>query len=217
MTDAPAGKPKGKAAGTNEDATSAAPSVGRRRPVALLLQAGAIAAAIGSISGIVLGVVHAVDSGHSDARTTAISDGRTTASRPARVRLTVPRPSVHPKTFAESLKARGINPKYAQPDQANDLGVMVAYHLDAPGYPRDASFTMKFLVFRVRPGGDESFVNEFSDQAQLEVDSDLCTCPSPFIPIPRVKGMYRIEVQVFRPKTHSPTETASTELFRGFG
>jgi hypothetical protein len=211
VTVPPAAKPDGKAARTDEDAESAAPSLGRNRPIALLLQAGAIAGAIASISGIVFGVVHAVNRGH--------SGGRPAAPQPGQVHLAVPRSGVHRLTYAQYLKANGFDTKYAPPDQVDDVGVTVDYELSAPGYARGAEIPVLFRVFRIQPGGYASFVDELRDTAKLEVDSDSCTCTSTFIQIPRQKALYHIEVQVFRPgrKTHSPLKTDVSEPFRGFG
>jgi hypothetical protein len=58
MTDAPATKPGGRAA---ENRQNDSPPPQRSRWLSVLLQVGAIAAAIGSISALLLAVFHAVN------------------------------------------------------------------------------------------------------------------------------------------------------------
>jgi hypothetical protein len=138
--------------------------------------------------------------------------------RPQQVRLSLPSPSVHRLTFRDWMIANALDPKEAPREQLDDVGVTVEYELQAPGYSTGSEFPVSFRVLRRTPVGGEAFVDAFQDPAQLEVDSDSCTCTSSFIPIRRTRNRYRIEIQVFRPggKTHSPLKKAYTEWFPGF-
>jgi hypothetical protein len=210
MTDAPATKPGGRAAENRQNVSPPPQDPQRSRWLSALLQTGAVAGAIGSISALALGVVHVVGGGGGSGRP---------SPPPGHVVLSLPKPSVNRLTFRDWMIANGLDPKSAPKDQLDDLGVTVDYELRAPGYPSGTTFPMLFRILRRTSTGGDAFVDEFQDPAQLEVDSDSCTCTSSFIPIRRTKDRYRIEVQVFRPgpKTHSPLEKADTELFAGFG
>lgn len=210
MTDAPATKPGGRAAENRQNVEPPQQDQQRSRWLTALLQAGAAAGAIGSISALALGVYHAVGGSGS---------GGPTPPRPGHVALSLPRPSVHRLTFREWMIANGLDPKSAPKDQLDDVGVTVDYKLRAPGYRSGTTFPLHFRILRRTSSAGDAFVDEFDDAAELEVDSDSCTCTSSFIPIPRTRDRYLIEVQVFRPgpKTHSPLEKADTELFDGFG
>jgi len=186
------------------------------RALKVLLQAGAAAGALLSISGVVFGFVHAVGLGDGGG-----GGGQAVKATTGPVRLSVPRRSVRHMTFREWMIDNKIDPRYQPPDQFNERGVMVDYELEAPGYKAGSEFPVYFRLHR-RTGADRyAFVEQFEDSAKLEVDSESCTCASTFIRIPRAKGRYRIEIQVFRPgrKTHSPLKggKAYTELFRGLG
>ena len=211
MTDAPAAKPGGRAEETRQNFAPPQPDQSRSRWLSVLLQTGAVAGAIGSIVALALGVGHAVGFGGG-------SDGPS-PPRPGHVVFTLPKPSVHRMNFREWMLVNGLDPKSAPKDQLDDVGVTVDYELRAPGYRGGTTFPLNFRILRRTGAGEDAFVDEFQDPAQLEVDSDSCACTSSFIPIPRTKDRYRIEVQVFRPgpKTHSPLEKADTELFDGFG
>jgi hypothetical protein len=210
MTDPPATKPGGTAAENRQNVSPPPQDEQRSRWLMLLLQTGAIAGAIGSIAALLLAVFHAVDGGG--------SDGRPPPARPGQVLLGLPTPSVHRLTFRNWLTASGIDPKSAPQDQLDDVGVTVDYELSAPGFKSGTTFPVRFRILRKTNSGGDAIVDEFDDPAQLEVDSDSCICTSSFFPIPRRKGRYRIEVQVFRPgpKTNSPLKKAYTEQFAGF-
>jgi len=211
MTDAPGAAPGSETAENRKSAVPRARDRQRSRPVTLLLQVGAVATALGSISGLVFGIVHAIG---------GVGGGGQAVAPPAgHVRLSLPAQSVHRLTFGEWMTANELDTKYAPRGQIDDVGVTVDYELQAPGYSRGATLPVRFRVFHQTTAGRDAFVDEFQDPAQLEVDSDSCTCTSSFIPIPRTKSRYRIEIQVFRPgpKTHSPLKKAYTESFLGFG
>jgi hypothetical protein len=208
MSDAPATKPGGRAAENRQNVSPPPQDPQRNRWLALLLTAGAIAGALGSISALGLGAYHAIAGGDDGPR----------VERPGRVLLGLPTPSVHRLTFGDWMLANGLDPKSAPQDQLDDVGVTVDYELRAPGYKRGTTFPVRFRILRKTSAGGDAFVDEFDDPAQLEVDSDSCICTSSFLPMPRRKDRYRIEVQVFRPgpKTHSPLKKAFTEPFPGF-
>jgi hypothetical protein len=208
MTDAPATKPGGRAAENRQNVSPPPRDPQRNRWLALLLTAGAIAGALGSISALGLGAYHAIAGG----------DDGPPGERPGSVVLGLPKPSVHRLTFRDWLVANGLDPKSAPEDQLDDVGVTVDYELRAPGFKRGTTFPVRFRILRQTSTGEDAFVDEFDDPAQLEVDSDSCVCTSSFFPIPRRNERYRIEVQVFRPgpKTHSPLRKAFTERFAGF-
>ena len=210
MTDPPATKPGGRAAENRQNVSPPPQDQQRSRSLTLLLQAGAVAGAIGSISALLLAVLHAVDGGGDHKRPPPVPPGR--------VVLGLPKPSVHRLTFRRWMIANGLDPKSVPEDELDDVGVTVDYELRAPGYKRGTTFPLHFLISRKTNGGGDAFVDQYEDQAQLEVDSDSCICTSSFIPIPRRKDRYRIEVQVFRPGpiTHSPLKKAYTEQFAGF-
>jgi hypothetical protein len=208
MTDAPATKPGGRAVENRQNVSPPPQDPQRNRWLALLLTAGAIAGALGSISALGLGAYHVI----------AGEDDGLRVDRPGSVVLGLPKPSVHRLTFRDWLIANGLDPKSAPQDQLDDVGVTVDYELSAPGFKGGTTFPVRFRILRKTTTGGDAFVDEFDDPAQLEVDSDSCVCTSSFFPIPLRKDQYRIEVQVFRPgpKTQSPLKKAFTEQFAGF-
>src|SRR5215211_4631137 len=113
MTDPPATKPGGRAAENRQNVSPPPQDRQRSRSLTVLLQAGAIAGAIGSISALLLAVFHTVDGGG--------DDGRPPPVRPGRVVLGLPKPSVHRLTFRGWLIANGLDPKSAPPDQLDDV------------------------------------------------------------------------------------------------
>ena len=158
-----------------------------------------------------MGAFHAVGGGGGDGRPAALAAGN--------VVLTLPKTSVHRLTFRDWLITNGLDPKDADQEQLDNVGVTVDYELGAPGYRSGTTFPVHFRILRKTNAGGDAFVDKFQDAAQLEVDSDSCSCTSSFIPILRKKDRYRIEIAVFRPgrKTASPLKKAYTEPFLGFG
>ncbi|HEX6715346.1 MAG TPA: hypothetical protein VF066_18285 [Thermoleophilaceae bacterium] len=179
------------------------------RPVALILQAGAVAGAIASISGIVIGGVHLLDGGHSKAST-----GAQPGPHPDRVRLTAG--AVHSTTGKLALQAAGTPTGSTPKDILEDTGVTVDYDFTAPGYKPGTEFPLRFIVYGKQPGGVERVVTRGADTARVQpVESDPCGCVSPFISLPRGRAHYRVEIQVFQPggKTTEPLRRKSTKPF----
>jgi hypothetical protein len=171
----------------------------------LILQAGAVAGAIASISGIVIGAAHLVARGDS---------GPSTSAQPDRVRLTAG--AVHSTTGKLALQAAGTDINSTPKAILDDAGVTVDYDLTTPGYKPGTEFPVRFLVYRKQPGGGERIVTRGADTARVQpVESDRCGCTSPFISLPRAPGRYRVEIQVFQPggKTTEPLRRNSTKAF----
>ena|SRR5436190_16236735 len=177
------------------------------RPVALILQAGAIAAAIASISGLVIGVVHALH-GNDEHR------HRAPGPRPAQVLVSIPPGAVHETTFVDWMRTQGVRAKDVPRDMRRDIGVTVEYGLKSPGYKRGTSIPLRFLLFRRRAGRPETFVGRYRDTKEADLNSETGTVKS-YVPVPRGSGTYRIEVQVFRPnvRSKSPFMTVSSTPF----
>ena len=203
MSESAADAPDAVAAGDeNDDAPR-----GRRRPrpVALLLELGAVAGAIASIGAIVVAVIHVVSP----------SDGGTKAvATPApKVTLAVPRGGVQVVTFREYLRSYGIDPNQTDhPEALDDVGFTVRYSATTRGYRPGTSLGVRFKLWEKTKSGDRFVTPPVWDLIKVERDPDTCGCKSTFIKLPRPAARYRLEIGIFAPgvRTGDPLKSAES-------
>jgi hypothetical protein len=178
-----------------------------RRPAALLLKAGALAGAIGSIVGLLFTFAPQLKPGGAEAAVTRVSapiPGTTN-----RATLEIGRDAVRHLTYREYLHDVGVKPKYAQGDLSRN-GIVIDYHLEFPGYAKGTRFRISYDLYR----GD-SVVRQQPQLIHLDSDSDACACTSDFIALPAHDAIYHVVIRAFQPRARysEPVVKAPTYPF----
>jgi hypothetical protein len=190
LSESAADAPDAVAAG--DEVQDVATRVRRSRPIALLLEIGAVAGALASIGAIVVTVVQAVSS----------SDGPATSSTKitAKVTLGVGARSVQILTFREYLRAYGIDPNQTdKPEELDDVGFMVRYSATTSGYPAGTKLGVRFQLWERSKSGERFVGPAVWDSIEVERDPDSCGCESTFIKLVRPNARYRLEIGLFAP------------------
>src|SRR4051812_38967779 len=165
------------------------------RPLALLLKAGALAGAIGSITGLVFTFAPGWKPGGSDAAAAT----RVSAQIPGtsnHATLELDDDAVRHVTYLQYLRELGVKPKYVKGD-LSQKGIVIDYRLEFPGYPKGTRFRISYALYR---GSD--VVRQQPQLIHLDRDSDYCSCTSDFIALPRKDAIYRVVIRAFQP--HAP-------------
>ncbi len=166
----------------------------RRRsfhPVAFLLKAGAIAGAIGSITGVLFTFAPGLQTG-GDASTTRVS-GRIPGTK-LHATLTMPNDAVSHMSYRDNLRELGVPLKYST-DDLGQKGIAINYRLSFPGYPKGTRFRIRYDLYR-----GQTFVRRQLQAIQMDVGSDTCVCRSPFIALPKQDAVYHVVISAFRPR-----------------
>jgi hypothetical protein len=161
------------------------------RPVALLLKAGALAGAIGSMTGLLFTFAPQLKPGGSEPVGTRVSG--TIPGTGNRATLEVGSDAVKHLTYREYLREVGVKPKYAQGD-LDQTGIVIDYRLEFPGYPKGTRFRISYDLYR-----GNSFVRQQPQRVHLDRDSDYCSCTSDFIALPRKDAVYHVVIRAFQP------------------
>ena len=162
------------------------------RPVALLLKAGALAGAIGSMTGLLFTFAPQLKPG--------TPGGGKTVSAPipgttARARLAVNGDAVRQLTYRDYLRELGVRLTYAK-GNLSQAGAVITYRLKFPGYPKGTPFRVRYELYRDEQGG-ASFVRRQTERIHLDGNSDYCTCTSDFIALPGQAAIYHFVIGVF--------------------
>jgi hypothetical protein len=163
------------------------------RPVALLLKAGALAGAIGSMTGLLFTFAPQWKPSGSD----AAAGTRVSATIPGtgnQATLELGSDAVKPLTYREYLREVGVKPKYAK-GNLSQKGIVIDYRLEFPGYPKGTRFRISYDLY----SGD-NFVRKQAQRVHLDRDSDSCSCTSDFIALPPKDAIYRVVIRAFQPK-----------------
>lgn len=166
-------------------------------PVAFLLKAGALAGAIGSMTGLIFTFAPSLKP-HAHTDSTSVSARIPGTTRYAT--LTVPHDAVAHLTYGANLRELGVPSKYAKGD-LNQKGVVVRYRLAFPGYPGGTRFRVDYDLYQ-----GATFVRRQTQPIQMDADSDSCSCRSQFIALPARDAVYRVRISAFRP--HAPFSEA---------
>jgi hypothetical protein len=129
-------------------------------PVAFLLKAGAIAGAIGSITGVLFTFAPGLQTG-GDASTTRVS-GRIPGTK-LHATLTVPNDAVSHMSYRDNLRELGVPLKYST-DDLGQKGIAINYRLNFPGYPKGTRFRIRYDLYR-----GQTFVRRQLQAIQMDV------------------------------------------------
>jgi hypothetical protein len=162
-------------------------------PVAFLLKVGAVAGAIGSMTGLFFTFAPSLKP-HAHVDSTTVTARIPGTKRFAK--LTVPHGAVTHLTYGENLRELGVPLKYTT-DDVSQKGVVVRYRLAFPGYPGGTRFQVDYDLYQ-----GATFLRRQTQAIRMDADSDSCACRSEFIALPAKHGIYRVRVSAFRP--HAP-------------
>jgi len=179
-------------------------------PIAFLVKAGALAGAIGSLTGLFFEFAPSLKPhAHVDSTTaTARIPGTTKFAK-----LTVPHNAVTHLTYRENLRELGVPLKYAKGD-LSQKGVVVRYRLAFPGYPGGTRFQVRYDLYE-----GATFLRRQTQAIQMDADSDSCACRSEFISLPATHADFRVRVSALRPHApfSEPVVQKSTDPFPATG
>lgn len=162
-------------------------------PVAFLLKTGAVAGAIGSMTGLFFTFAPSLKP-HAHVDSTSVTARIPGTTRYAK--LTVPHDAVTHLTYGENLRELGVPLKYTK-DDLNQKGVVVRYRLTFPGYPGGTRFQVHYDLYQ-----GATFLRRQTQPIQMDADSDSCACRSQFIALPAKNAVYHVRISAFRP--HAP-------------
>ena len=208
---------------TAADATGEAPAAERTapwrrpvRPVAFVLQAGSVAAAITSIIGLLVIFVPGLSLGGHAGEGGAAYQATVELPKGQGIKLGIAdRGRVERMTYGKWLRVETGSEKGVSEAERRKPGVDVHYNVKFPefafGSPFRARFTLK----------DEAGVTRHVHvtKVRLDADRDQCNCPE-FVPVPVGPKSYRVLVEVYRPdapRWAAPAIAAYTEFFSASG
>ncbi len=191
-------------------ASDASPKKRSFRPGPLLLQAGALAGAIGSIVGLLFTFVPSLRPGGSD------NGNSVSAPIPGtndKATLSVEADAVRQLTWGDFQREDGTPRKYWTGDPRQP-GVTIRFGLEFPGYPKGTLFSIRYKLYRIE-ASKSLFVWQQREKVRMDADGDSCACTSDFIGVPRRNAIYRVDVAVFQPqaKFSEPVVENSTAPF----
>lgn len=160
-----------------------------RRSRTLLLEIGGVAAALGSILGLVVFFVPALDLSGGDSAdkvVTVLGDG-------AEIGLAVGR-EVESLTYGQWLELETGSTEGTTPEEQRVRGVNVHYRAEFPAYAHGAPFRARFTLVDQTNATRHTHTTE----ARLDADRDTCRCAE-FVPVPAGAASYRVLVELFRP------------------
>jgi len=187
------------------------PAVHGRRLVAIILQAGSVAAALSSIVGLVVvfapGLRSSGGGGDNERATTVV------LSQGQEIKLAIAKDHVPARvTYGRYLELEEEGSTGIPTDELRTPGADVHYRVEMRGYGKGAPFRTRFTLSN--QGGVA--VHEHEAEATLDADSDECRCTE-FVPVPVSAQSYRVEVAVFRPGAPyaAPVVAQYTNWFSG--
>jgi hypothetical protein len=181
-----------ESAGAADTAPEAASAQGGRlrRPVAIVIQAGSVAAALGSIFGLVILFMPSLNpttaGSGTDKVSTVLPDG-------AEITLAVER-DVERVTYGRWLELETGSREGATPEEQSVPGVNVHYTAEFPAYASGAPFRARFTLKDQTNAAKDQHVTK----ARLDADRDTCRCAE-FVPVPTGPSSYRVLVELYRP------------------
>ena len=209
--------PKGAAADETAHAAVATPGALFRRPIALVLQAGSVAAAITSILGLVVifapGLVRGLSLGGGDG--SAEREVTVEVSKGQEIKLAIAdKAAVERMTFGKWLRDETGTDAGVSAAERRRPGVNVHYRAKFPGFALGSPFRARFSL------KDEAGVTSgvHVTKGRLDADSDECRCAE-FVPVPVAPKSYRVLVELYRPGAPfaAPVIGAYTDFFSAAG
>jgi hypothetical protein len=180
--------------------------------VAIILQAGSVAAALTSIVGLVVffapGLTSSGGGDNERATTVVLPQGQ-------EIKLAIANDYMPARvTYGRYLELEEEGSKGVPPDELATPGVDVHYRVEMRGYGKGAPFRTRFKLYNQAGVA----VHEHEAEATLDADSDECRCTE-FVPVPVSAQSYRVEVAVFRPGAPyaAPVVAQYTSWFSGSG
>jgi hypothetical protein len=179
---------EGAAAGNAAPEEASAPLGWLRRSRTIIVEVGGIAAAIGSIIGVVVFFVPSLELGADSAASvaTVLPDG-------AEMKLGVEQ-DVERMTYGRWLELETGSREGVPTEEQSVAGVNVHYAAEFPAYASGAPFRARFTLKDQTNATKHQHVTD----AELDADRDSCRCAE-FVPVPTGASSYRVLVELFRP------------------
>ena len=131
-----------------------------------------------------------------------------------RASISMKRDAVSVLTYGDYLREHKIDPNTLKFDPTLK-GIMVAYHLELPGFAKATKIWASFKLYRE---ADHKLVwSKWEGPVELEADSDYCDCTSKFYELPPRAAVYNVLVGIHRTRSSQAFVAKRTAPFAATG
>lgn len=180
---------------------------GARRALAIILGAGAVAAAVAAIVGLVFLFVPGLSPQQRATKTITVPLGGSLA-----LELTSPR--LTKMTRRAFLTREGIPPDGIDANQLAKLGVAVDFDATAAGFDGLMTLPVELTLFIQQDDGLE-VISSLVGQVDLTGGKGLCGCAE-WVDVPRIKAQFLLAIGVLSPETKKALRRVYSDTFSVF-